>query len=157
MNGNQGNIRATLLDRLIDQDTEVTFEPVQYRLLDMRQIKAFVIRDLENLLNTRRTIYPPPAEFTELNRSVLVYGLKDFTSQSTKSTILRKTLRQDIERTIARFEPRLKNVKIHLDADQSGNSLRFRINALLVIEPETEPVQFDTVFDINRSEYVITK
>ena len=72
---------------------------------------------------------------------MLVYGLKDFTSQSTKSTILRKALRQDIERTIARFEPRLKNVKIHLDTDQSGNSLRFRINALLVIEPETEPVQ----------------
>jgi type VI secretion system protein ImpF len=157
MNDSQGNIRASLLDRLIDQEPEVSFEPVQYRLLDMRQIKAYVIRDIENLLNTRRTIYPVPAEFTELNKSVLVYGLRDFTSQSTKSTVLRKALRQDIERTIARFEPRLKNVKIHLESDQRGNSLRFRINALLVIEPETEPVQFDTVFDINRSEYVITK
>jgi type VI secretion system protein ImpF len=157
MNDNQGNIRASLLDRLIDQEPEVSFEPVQYRLLDMRQIKAFVIRDLETLLNTRRIIYPPPAEFIELGKSVLVYGLRDFTSQSTRSTVLRKALRQDIERTIARFEPRLKNVKIQLDTDQSGNSLRFRINALLVIEPETEPVQFDTVFDINRSEYVITK
>jgi type VI secretion system protein ImpF len=157
MNDNQGNIRASLLDRLIDQEPEVSFEPVQYRLLDMRQIKALVIRDLETLLNTRRIIYPPPAEFTELNKSVLVYGLRDFTSQSTRSTVLRKALRQDIERTVARFEPRLKNVKIHLDSDQSGNSLRFRINALLVIEPETEPVQFDTVFDINRSEYVISK
>jgi type VI secretion system protein ImpF len=157
MNDIQGNIRASLLDRLIDQEPEVSFEPVQYRLLDMRQIKALVIRDLENLLNTRLTIYQPPAEFTEINRSVLVYGLKDFTSQSTKSTTLRKTLRQDIERTVARFEPRLRNVKIHLEADQRGNSLRFRINALLVMEPETEPVQFDTVFDINRSEYVISK
>jgi len=157
MNDNQGNIRASLLDRLIDQEPEVSFEPVQFRLLDMRRIKAFVIRDLETLLNTRRIIYPPPAEFIELGKSVLVYGLKDFTSQSTRSTGLRKALRQDIERTIARFEPRLKNVKIHLDSDSSGNSLRFRINALLVIEPETEPVQFDTVFDVNRSEYVITK
>jgi type VI secretion system protein ImpF len=157
MNDNQGNIRASLLDRLIDQEPEVSFEPVQYRLLDMRQIKVLIIRDIETLLNTRRTIYPPPAEFTELNKSVLVYGLRDFTSQSTKSTVLRKALRQDIERTIARFEPRLKNVKIHLESDQRGNSLRFRINALLVIEPETKPVQFDTVFDINRSEYVITK
>jgi type VI secretion system protein ImpF len=157
MNDNQGNIRASLLDRLIDQEPEVSFEPVQFRLLDMRQIKAFVIRDLETLLNTRRTIYPPSAEFIELGKSVLVYGLQDFTSQSTRSTVLRKALRQDIERTVARFEPRLKNVKIHLESDQSGNSLKFRINALLVIEPETEPVQFDTVFDINRSEYVISK
>jgi type VI secretion system protein ImpF len=153
----QGNIRASLLDRLIDYEPEVTFEPVQYRLLDMRQIKALVIRDLENLLNTRRTIYPVPAEFIELNKSVLAYGLKDFTSQSTRSTALRKALRQDIERTVARFEPRLKNVKIQIEADQRGNTLKFRINALLVIEPETEPVQFDTVFDINRSEYVISK
>ncbi|HVN72004.1 MAG TPA: type VI secretion system baseplate subunit TssE [Desulfomonilia bacterium] len=156
MSDNQGNIRASLLDRLIDQEPEVPYEPVQYRLLDMRQIKALVIRDLENLLNTRRTIYQPSAEFIELNKSVFVYGLRDFTSQSTKSATLRKTLRQDIERTIARFEPRLRNVKIQIESDQSGNSLRFRINALLVIEPETEPVQFDTVFDINRSEYVIT-
>lgn len=156
MNDGQGNLRATLLDRLIDEEPEVSFEPVQYRLLDMRQIRALVIRDLENLLNTRRTIHAPPDEFTELNRSVLVYGLRDFTSQNTKSTVLRKALRQDIERTVARFEPRLRNVKIHLEGDQSGTSLRFRINALLVIEPETEPVQFDTVFDINRSEYVIT-
>ena len=157
MANDQGNIRASLLDRLIDQEPEVSYEPVQYRLLDMREIKALVIRDLENLLNTRRTIYQPSAEFTELNKSVFVYGLRDFTSQSTKSTALRKALRQDIERTVARFEPRLRNVKIQLDSDQRGNSLRFRINALLVIEPETEPVQFDTVFDINRSEYVITE
>ncbi len=156
MDDDQGNIRASLLDRLVDNDPEVSFEPVQFRLLDMRRMKAMVIRDLENLLNTRRTIHAPPAEFTELGRSVLVYGLKDFTSQSTKSSTLRKALRQDIERIVARFEPRLRNVKIQLESDQRGNTLRFRINAMLVIEPEKEPVQFDTVFDINRGEYVIT-
>jgi predicted component of type VI protein secretion system len=46
---------------------------------------------------------------------------------------------------------------VQIEPDQKGHSLRFRINATLVIEPEREPVQFDTFFDINRSEYVITK
>ncbi len=151
------NLQASILDRLIDNEPEVFFEPVQFRLLDMRQIKARVIRDLENLLNTRRLADPPDAEFTELNRSVLIYGLKDYISLSPRSASVRKILRQDIERSIGRFEPRLKNVKVQLEADQKGHSLRFRINAMLVIEPEKEPVQFDTFFDINRSEYMISK
>ena len=151
------NLQASILDRLIDNEPEVSFEPVQFRLLDMRQIKARVIRDLENLLNTRRLADPPDAEFSELNRSVLIYGIKDYTSLNPRSASVRKLLRQDIEKAIARFEPRLKNVKVQLEPDQKGHSLRFRINAMLVIEPEKEPVQFDTFFDINRSEYMITK
>lgn len=157
MNDSQGNVPASILDRLIDEEPEVTYEPVHYRLLDMRQMKAKVIRDLESLLNSRRIIDQPPPEYAELNRSVLVYGIRDFTSSSPKSTAVRKSLRQDIERTIARFEPRLRNVKVHLEPDQKGHSLRFRINAMMVIEPEKEPVQFDTFFDINRGEYLITK
>ena len=156
MSLNQDNIRASILDRLIDTEPEVSFEPVQFRLLDMRRIKAFVIRDLENLLNTRGLIDPPPAEFSELNRSVLIYGLKDFTSLSPKNPAVRKLLRQDIEKAIARFEPRLRNVKVQLEQDQKGHSLRFRINAMLVIEPEKEPVQFDTYFDITRGEFQIS-
>lgn len=151
------NLHASVLDRLIDNEPEVSFEPVQFRLLTMRQIRARVIRDLENLLNTRRLADPPDAEFTELNRSVLIYGIKDYTSLNPRSGSVRKLLRQDIEKAIARFEPRLKNVKVQLEPDQKGHSLRFRINAMLVIEPEKEPVQFDTFFDINRSEYMISK
>lgn len=157
MASDHDNLQASVLDRLIDDEPEVSFEPVQFRLLNMRQVKARVIRDLESLLNTRRIIEPPPPEFSELNRSVFVYGIKDYTSLSPRSATVRKVLRQEIERAIARFEPRLRNVKVQLEPDQKGHSLRFRISAMLVIEPEKEPVQFDTFFDINRSEYVITK
>lgn len=157
MSAGQGNIRASLLDRLIDQELDVSFEPVQYRLMDMREIRVNVVRDLEHLLNTRRIIDPPPPEFTEANRSILMYGLKDFTSHNPKSAGVRKLLRQDIERAIAQFEPRLRNVKVQLEADQKGHSLRFKINAMLVIEPEREPVQFDTYFDLNRAEFVVER
>lgn len=157
MRASQGNIRASLLDRLIDQEPEVAFEPVQYLLMDMRDIRVNVVRDLEHLLNTRCIIDPPPPEFSEANRSVLMYGLQDFTSQNPKSAGVRKLLRQDIERAIALFEPRLRNVKVQLEPDQKGHSLRFRINAMLVIEPEREPVQFDTYFDLNRAEFVVER
>jgi type VI secretion system protein ImpF len=35
-------------------------------------------------------------------------------------------------------------------------SLRFRITGLLIAEPEAEPVTFDTYFDVNRGQYVIS-
>ena len=109
------NAKASLLDRLIDEDPGNTRESVQYRLLDVRQIKAFVVRDLESLLNCRRNITALPAEFRELHNSVATYGLKDFTAQNTDSRKMRQSVRKDVESAIARFEPRLKNVKVDLE------------------------------------------
>ena len=142
----------------MDDEPRVSHEPVQYRLLSIGQIKASVIRDLENLLNTRRQILAPPVAYREVNNSLFVYGLRDFTAQSPKSVSVRQQLRQDIEKTISRFEPRLKNVSIHLETPtQKERNLRFRISGLLVVEPVAEPVTFDTYFDANRGEYVISK
>jgi type VI secretion system protein ImpF len=152
------NLRASVLDRLVDEDPGVSYEPVQYRLSGTEQIKAAVVRDLENLLNTRRTVDTPGPEFSELNRSVYVYGVGDFTSQNPKSMTVQKQIKSDVEKTIELFEPRLKNVRVQLETGSEGiQSVRFRINALLVMEPETEPVSFDTYFDVNRGEYVISK
>ena len=155
MDGSQGNIRISVLNRLIDLEPDETSEPVQHRIVDMRQMRSMVIRDLEHLLNSRRTVTETPPEFAELNKSVFTYGLKDFTSGSTKDPATRKELRQEIERAVAVFEPRLRNVRVVLESDQKERSLKFRINATLVIEPEREPIQFDTFFDINRGNYVV--
>jgi type VI secretion system protein ImpF len=151
------NLQASILDRLVDHEPEVSHEPVQYRLLSVGQVKAWVARDLENLLNTRRHILAPPPVYSEVNNSLLVFGLPDFTSQNPKNVAVRQQLRQEIERTIARFEPRLRNVTVHVETTADNDrSLRFRINGLLIVEPEAEPVTFDTYFDVNRSQYVIS-
>jgi type VI secretion system protein ImpF len=158
MNENRQNIQASILDRLIDLEPGVSREPVQYRLLTVGRAKASVARDLENLLNTKRSVLAPPAAYREVNNSVFVYGLQDFTSQNPRSPMVRQQLRQQIEKIISRFEPRLKNVKVNLEmAAQNERNLRFRITALLVVDPVTEPVTFDTFFDVSRGEYVISK
>lgn len=146
------------MDRLLDHEPGVSHEPVQYRLLSIGQIKASVIRDLESLLNTRRQILTPPVAYREVNNSLFVYGLRDFTAQNPKSVSVRQQLRQDVEKTISRFEPRLKNVTVHLETPTGKErNLRFRISGLLVVEPVAEPVTFDTYFDVNRGQYVISK
>ena len=149
------NIIPSLLDRLIDNDPDLSKETAQDRYLDIRQIKAQVVRDLENLLNTRRHIFDPPDEFREVNESLFTYGVNDFISQNPGNISVRKAIKQDLEKVIARFEPRLKNVSVVVEGDSMVNSLRFRINAMLVVEPESEPVSFDTFFDVNRGEYTV--
>jgi type VI secretion system protein ImpF len=151
------NAQASILDRLLDQDPGGTSEPVQKRL-SVREIKNAVIRDLENLLNTRRQILVPSPEYHEVHNSLYMYGLQDFTMKNPASTMVKQKLRQVIERTISRFEPRLKNVTVQIEASgQNERDLRFRITAILVIEPITEPVIFDTYFDVSRGEYKIRK
>ena len=86
-----------------------------------------------------------PDAFEELNKSVFVYGLQDYTAQNPRSPTAKQQLRLDVEQTIARFEPRLRNVTVHLEAPGPNERiLRFRISALLVIDPVAEPVTFDT-------------
>lgn len=151
-------LQESLLDRLIDHEPGVSHEPVQNRSATITQICDSVVRDLENLLNTRRCIFDVPESFVQVNASVVTYGLKDFMSYNPRSPSVRLQIRQEIERIIALFEPRLRNVSIRIDAAETiDRSLRFRIHALLVADPLTEPITFDTYLDINRGEFVIAR
>ena len=157
MNQRNHNARASILDRLIDNEPGTAREPVQYRI-SLAEIKNAVVRDLENLLNSRRRILLPPAEYRELNNSLLLYGLQDFTSRNPDSPFVKQRLRQMIEQTIYRYEPRLKNVTVQIEGpSKNTRDLRFRIAAVLTVEPITEPVTFDTYFDVSRSEYRISR
>jgi type VI secretion system protein ImpF len=154
---NEINARASLLDRLIDSEPGHSHESVQYTLIDFRQIRVCVIRDLENLLNSRRNITRLPPKYREARRSLLKYGLKDFTTTSPNDPQALKTIGQEIEKSIAVFEPRLKNVRVELEiGEQKEGILSFRISGLLVVDPIREPVEFDTYYDISKKAYVVT-
>ncbi len=152
-----GHVQASILDRLIDDEPSNSQESVRYRAADFRQIMASVRRDLENLLNTRRFILTPPASFAEVGSSLFVYGLPDFSSRNPTQVSVMDQLRLEITKTISRFETRLKNVNVTVDSPGSHRDLRFRISAVLVVEPISEPVVFDTSYDLNRSSYSISK
>ncbi|MBU0908100.1 MAG: type VI secretion system baseplate subunit TssE [Proteobacteria bacterium] len=149
--------QASILSRLVDQEPAVSQEPAQ-QLFSVGQIKDDLARDLENLLNTRRNIITPPASYREVNNSLFMYGLPDFTSRNPAHIAVRSQLRLEIEKTIAHFEPRLKNVAVHIDSPSAmGRNLQFRITGVLVVESIAEQVVFDTSFDLNRSRYSILK
>ncbi len=150
------HVQASILDRLLDDEPGNSRESVRQRTVDFRQIMASVSRDLENLLNTRRNIIIPGSACPEVNNSLFVYGLPDFTSKNPATTSSQAKLRLEIAKTITRFEPRLKNVTVQLDlSDTPGRHLKFRIIAVLVVDPLSEPVSFDSSFDANRGQFLI--
>jgi type VI secretion system protein ImpF len=152
----QQNAQASILDRLIDNEPQASRESVQYRFNNVRQVKASIFRDLENLLNTKRNIIDPPDVCEEVNNSLFVYGLSDFTSHNPKSKYVIQHLRMDLEKTISLFEPRLKKASVHIDdTHQSNRGVRFRITAMIMVNPINEPVSFDTF--LNEGEYVVSE
>ncbi len=133
-------------------------ESAQYRVVSEQQILDSVFRDLENLLNTRCSPIELPAAFKRLKGSLIRYGLKDSTTKNPENSLVRQNLCKEIEKTISLFEPRLKKPVVRVET-RSGKKreLFFRISGILVVEPLAEPVSFDTFFDINQGQYVISK
>ena len=96
------------------------------------------------------------AEFTELGRSILTYGLPDFTSFNLAATDDRMRVRRCLEDAITNFEPRLRRVRVSIEPPREHDrALRFRVDALLRTDPSPEPVMFDMVLQLNTQEYVV--
>ncbi len=151
----QGDVTVTLsvLDRLIDKEPRMSSEAPLTRSQSVRMMKAAVQRDLEWLLNSRRVFIEPDENLKELNRSVYVYGLPDFSNYGAASAPDRAKLLRQIMTAIKLFEPRLLNVRlVPIESDETGiQELRFRIEGLLAMDPAPEPVSFDTVVELRSS------
>lgn len=107
-------VQPSLLDRLTDEDPRAAADGRTSYAESLSQFKASVRRDLEWLLNTRRTPTPAPDHLEELPRSLYNFGVPDITSLSADSPAVRMQLLHDVESTLAIFEPRLDNVRISL-------------------------------------------
>lgn len=141
-----------LLDRLMDLDPGSSSDPPATRNQSVRQLKISLRRDLEWLLNTRRTPEEAPETYEHLCHSLYNYGLTDVTSLSLNSPRDKMRLLRTIEAVLADFEPRLANVRVRaLDESDSGGPrvLRFQIEGLLKMEPAPEQVFFDTVLQLS--------
>lgn len=115
-----------------------------------------VMRDLEWLLNTRRYIGEIDENLEEVNKSLALYGLPDFTGVGAKNPSEQKRLVKELETAIKLFEPRFMDLKITLEPPSNTERvLRFRIEARLRVEPTPEPVVFDTMLQLGSGEYKV--
>lgn len=142
-------LRPSVLDRLLGAESGSGLGTVG-------QIRASVMRDLESLLNTRRTAEPASDAFPEVQNSLYHYGLADITSHSADHTETPERLARDIEELIRLFEPRLTSVRVTVpesEEESSRRRLHFTVEATLDLDPTPEAVVFDTVLDVARGSF----
>lgn len=153
---NETRITPSILDRLLDFAPDITREPPTSRAKSLRELKQSVRRDLEWLLNTRNHSDEIAASLEEVSKSLVIYGLADFTGQGVKSPGEQKKLVQSLEKAIRVFEPRLMDLRVSLEPiDDIKRILHFRIEARLKVDPAPEPVMFDTVLQMGSGQFEI--
>jgi type VI secretion system protein ImpF len=140
-------VRKPLFDRLVDQDRTLTRELRPLRTLGRAELKDSVRRELEHLLNTRVSL--PVHRLRSRERTVVDYGIPDFSSFSARNHDDRLRLAEMIRMAIAAYEPRLTDVRVRLES-VAGNDgvISGVIEASLITGRVTEPVSFATNLQI---------
>jgi len=159
---------ASLLDRLDDQGAPARGpdpSPSADALWSAEQFRQSVRRDLECLLNTRSPFPRLAEEFVEAKKSVLAYGLPDFSSyaalagahgeQSLMNDPL--VLAEAIQEAIEFFEPRLTQVVVTPIGDTGRREpiVRLRVDARLRLDPADEPISFDIAMPLSTYAYEV--
>ncbi|GJD50500.1 hypothetical protein OPKNFCMD_3243 [Methylobacterium crusticola] len=131
-------IRLSILDRLLDPEESA-----------LTALRNGLRRDLEDLLNTNPRVRRWPSYLSELDHSLLSYGIMDLATANLATEQRRAAVVAVIGEIVREWEPRLANLTAVAlpNADPTDRSLRIRIEAEIMIEPAPEPMVFDTVID----------
>lgn len=146
----QKSYRASILDRLIDDDPGDKPERPPFRVQSKPQYARSVVRDLQHLFNTRcnhRFDVGPIAG----PRNVLDYGVDDFTHLSPQNFEDRDRVARTFRDAIVAFEPRLRINKVIVEEiPEQKRVLLIKFDALLIGGGTSEPVSFGLM--VNQSE-----
>lgn len=143
----------SIYDRLRDPESMGSVASPGY---DERRMFDAVRADLEELLNTRLTVYHVPRQFAETARSIATYGLPDLTTYNGTSPQQLAELQAVVAGVIARNEPRLRNVRVQVSRgrDHGALAVRFHIDAELNVDPAPE-IGFVTVVELTTGRAVV--
>ena len=144
--GRKTTIVPSMLDRLLDEEPQVSREAPKDDSRVLREIKDAVRRDLENLLNTRARCLSWPPSLEELPASLVNYGLPDFTNTYARAVEDPDSMCKAIQFAIEQFEPRLRDARVDLLPSNVATErvLRFRIDATLYVDPVEDKVFYSS-------------
>lgn len=142
-------LRHSVLDRVAQKGTG--------RAGDLRigfhELLQAVRRDVEWLLNTKRVQPYDLENLPETRKSIVNYGLPDFSHFTGSSPEDCEEICGLIVQILKRFEPRLAANTIRVEhvpaTERTGTQSHFRIHGLLHVDPVKEPVVFDTEIEMD--------
>ncbi|MGA0614023.1 type VI secretion system baseplate subunit TssE [Paracoccus sp. KR1-242] len=154
-------LQPSLLDRLTDNQREVTQEPREEWVIDLRRLREIVLRDLSWLMNTTSSGNGvDPALFPQAARSVLCYGVASISGQSA-GPARTAMLRQSIQRAIETFEPRLRAGSLDIQAGDpsasKGAQVVFNIRADIWAQPIPSELYLRTQIDMTTGEATVAR
>jgi type VI secretion system protein ImpF len=143
---NKQLIEASLLDKLIDLEPNVSNAQEKRTGITVRALRRAMKRDLENLLNAKVRWMNWPRYYRELDQSLFNYGLPDFSGVPVGSLDGKLALCAKVKQTILRFEPRIIDVNVEpVDTgDDIDRSLKLRIEALMHADPHPELISLES-------------
>ncbi|HXT17703.1 MAG TPA: type VI secretion system baseplate subunit TssE [Gemmatimonadaceae bacterium] len=131
--------RAPLFDRLMDADADGRTDVAH--VISGAELRASLARELASLLNTR--IDPAIDAIDPRERTVLEYGLPDFTALAAQSNGDTTRLALAAQRAILAFEPRLGRPRVDVIVERTKrDSVAFLVSGMLVVNGVAEPVTF---------------
>lgn len=148
--------KALLFERLVDEDHHTPSEARPFRIYGVEALRESVGRELMRLLNTRCPRIGGMVD--EADRTILDYGIPSFSHVSTGSDTETRQLAQILEQAIKFYEPRLRQVRVTIDASTTSKiTTTGTIEAMLVVDNVNEPVSFPLVLTPKRSEIIVTE
>jgi type VI secretion system protein ImpF len=146
-------LQPCLLDRLTDDEPEVTKESRDQRIVSVRKYRSAVLRDIEMLFNSKaRPEGDDIYEFGQAVRSVLNYGIPDFCG-ATIAGVSPAELESRIKQAIQFFEPRISHelLSVHMISPGDAGSvvtISFEIEGELWAQPAPEHLLIKTEVDL---------
>jgi type VI secretion system protein ImpF len=147
--------KALLFERLVDENPPLPGEGQPFRIYGVAALRASVGRELMRLLNTRCPRSGGPANETE--RTILDYGIPDFSHMSAGSDTDALQLARILESVISVYEPRLRHVRVTIQpSKESRAAVTGAIEGMLAVGTVNEPVSFPLLLSLKSGEVVLT-
>lgn len=147
--------KALLFERLVDENPNVPGEAQPFRIYGVAALRESVQRELSRLMNTRCPVSGGIVD--ERDRTVIDYGIPDFSHVGPASTTDLQHLSQVLERAITAYEPRLQQVRVTLEAAKNSQSVvRGTIAANLIVGTVNEPIAFPLVLSLKSGEVILS-
>jgi type VI secretion system protein ImpF len=122
----QEKLQPSLLDRLTDDNPSQLRESRDKRVIGMRQLRDYVIRDLQTLLNTHQLSATLDLDdYDQIKSSVMNYGAPGLTGFSVNNIDVFDLERQ-LKETIINFEPRILANTLDIIVTQTKDEMSHR-------------------------------
>lgn len=149
-------LQPSLLDRLTDHEPSDLKERRETRVIDLRQLRDIIQRDLSWLLNTENGNSQIDADlYPNVAASTLNYGVQSVSgdySTAERAEMIRKSIRSAVQVFEPRIHPGSLDVELRTGQDERRSVVSFDIRADMWAQPMPIELYLRTQVDVTTGE-----